>query len=209
MSRFSDALRKVDARSAEQDLNNQNRHDEFERESQRMRAGRRQFLSAVQAEPTPASFYAVWLYAYVEWGGKITNSHKHNFAKDGAAAGDVHDYERGGYMWLPTHSTDLLIPTGYGANSMELFILTDIVDISLSPSNVDDGREGWEYGHTRLLTLRKGFGSVPFTATTNQPYNVAIYPDIRQIIAGNMKQLSRDFAKSIESTKNGAIALQK
>lgn len=130
------------------------------------------YLEATQAIPVSAKIYAAWLYTYIRGGGKITNQSNRTLSTVTDSPPDLNPdelYKNTSILWMPTRSTDRQIPTGYGANAMQLLVIPHIADINLEPSS-GDIREGWEYGHGRVNVLKKRrLTRLGFIATTNNP----------------------------------------
>lgn len=53
----------------------------YEREAQRSQEMRREFLERSGAYPAPPDLYALWLYAYLEQGNKITHPRDYPFSR--------------------------------------------------------------------------------------------------------------------------------
>lgn len=182
---------------------------EYQRERTEAIRRRTEFLKKTESAPASPKLYALWLYAYMAQGGKITHPRDRNFPQSQIKKGDsitqkalstigpngstfedrtISHYDQP-LVWTPTkgsdnHRTPYTIPTGYGANSMEILYLPDLVTLNPCATS-GDSRAGQEYGHSTLLTLRLDDTSpTGFHATTNQPYAVESYIDITDLIMG-------------------------
>ena len=157
---------------------------------------RTEFLKKTESAPASPKLYALWLYAYMAQGGKITHPRDRNFPQSRIKKGDL--YDQPSIMWTPTkgsynHRTPYTIPTGLGTDSMEILYLPDLVTLNPRATS-GDRRPGHEYGHSTLLTLRLDDTSpTGFRATTNQPDVVESYIDIIDLIMG----VSGDFDPEI------------
>lgn len=120
-----------------------------------------EFLKAARPVPTPALVYAIWLYTWLEQGNEVT--HVRNFDYVGKYLTPTAEFPR--------------IPLGYGALLMNLLVVPSVADGDMTPYT---DRKGWEFGHTKLLTLEVGKSGL--IATTNQPNQVESFPDIERII---------------------------
>lgn len=179
---------------------------EYQRERAEAIRRRTEFLKKTESAPASPKLYALWLYAYMAQGGKITHPRDWDFPQSHIKKGDsitekvlatigpngptfedrtISHYDQPFILWTPTKSSDnYTIPTGYGANSMKIPYLPDLVTLN-SRATSGDRRPGREYGHSTLLTLRLDDTSpTGFHATTNQPDVVESYIDITDLIMG-------------------------
>ncbi len=187
----------------------QRRHEEemlkFQRESLSSWEMRRQFLERSGAYPAPPDLYALWLYAYLEQGNKITHPRDYPFSRGqlekdetitqqslvsiGPSGAVFEDEEISYYdqrvVWVPTKSCDKnFIPPGYGSQSLTIMYLPDLVNLD-TRSTSGDRRPGWEYGHSKLLTLKLDESSpTGLRASTNDPDVIESYTDITDMIMG-------------------------
>jgi len=177
----------------------------YEREAQLSREMRREFLERSGAYPASPDLYALWLYAYLEQGNKITHPRDYPFSrgqleKDETTTqqslvsigpnGVVFEDEEVSYydqnvVWVPTKSCEgNLIPTGYGSDALTIMYLPDLVNLD-TRSTSGDRRPGWEYGHSKLLTLKLDESSpTGLRASTNEPDVIKSYTDITDMIMG-------------------------
>jgi hypothetical protein len=176
----------------------------YEREAQRSREMRREFLERSGAYPASPDLYALWLYAYLEQGNKITYPRDYPFSrgqleKDEIATqqslasigpnGVVFEDKEVSYydqnvVWVPTKSCEgNLIPTGYGSDALTIMYLPDLVNLD-TRSTSGSRHPGSEYGHSKLLTLKLDESSpTGLRASTNEP-DVESYTDITDMIMG-------------------------
>lgn len=144
--------------------------------SDAMKTKREAFLAGCQAVPVTASDYASWLSAWIESGGSVAHFHD----------GPFKPYDN----WKkPTVSTDMLIPTGYGAYSLNLLVTPRDVEIPFE-STSGDRREGWEWGHTTVYTLYSSN-----YARTNQPYRAVCYIDDIPLLSDEAQEIVRGLQK--------------
>lgn len=88
-------------------------------------------------------------------------------------------------MWVPTvGDAERAIPAGYGSESMTVMHLPDFVQLDTQPTS-GDNREGWEYGHTALLSLELD-DTMPtgLRASTSEPGVVESYTDVVDVMMG-------------------------
>lgn len=161
------------------------RREEFDR----MEKEKLAFLARTRSVHAPMELYALWIGNYIKAGGRLT-------AYSDERYGDYVVYRMsGGFganveplsatrideprFWLPTAWPEgTRIPTGYGAASLDLFIMNaPSLAVNLEATRSEDKREGWEYGHTKALVLHAGG-----KATTNQPDHVVMYPDVAELL---------------------------
>lgn len=177
----------------------------YEREAQLSREMRREFLERSGAYPAPPDLYALWLYAYLEQGNKITHPRDYLFSRgqlekdetitqqslvsirpNGAEFEDkkVSYYDQN-VVWVPTKSCEgNFIPAGYGSQALTIMYLPDLVNLD-TRSTSGDRRPGWEYGHSKLLTLKLDESSpTGLHASTNEPTTIESYTDITDMIMG-------------------------
>lgn len=186
------------------------KEQEYQRERAEAIRRRTEFLKKTESVPAPPELYALWLCAYMAQGGKITHRRDWDFPQSHIEKGDsitqkalatigpngptfedrtISHYDQPFIIWTPTkgsdnHRTPYTIPTGYGANSMKILYLPDLVTLNPRATS-GDRRPGWEYGHSTLLTLQLDDTSpTGFHATTNQPYVVESYIDTTDLIMG-------------------------
>lgn len=183
-----------------QDVGKYAEHERWLEESGIRKRNRAAFLRVTNAQPTPVAFYAAWLCAWLKSGGTVTHPRDYDYASIGTVmAGDsvisdpnaappftpkvppTDPYKHLGISkWTPTSSTNTPIPTGYGSMALELLIVPQLVTIPTQHTSTDI-RDGWEWGHSTVLTLiRQG---TTIIATTNHPDVVASYPDVDRWIA--------------------------
>lgn len=157
-------------------------HDDYEREANQAREARRSFLRETNAAPAPPHLYAAWLAVWVSQGGSI-RSHNRGDLTQLARPGD---YDSPFVYWVPRRPFRQ-IPTGYGANSMNMLVLPTVTGGNLGQSS-GDHRQGWEYGHSTVLTLDVAGDSLH--AGTNQPDTVESFRDVERIIDTEMDMQS-------------------
>ena len=177
----------------------------YEREAQLSREMRREFLERSGAYPASPDLYALWLYAYLEQGNKITYPRDYPFSrgqleKDEIATqqslvsigpnGVVFEDKEVSYydqnvVWVPTKSCEgNLIPTGYGSDALTIMYLPDLVNLD-TRSTSGSRHPGSEYGHSKLLTLKLDESSpTGLRASTNEPDVIESYTDITDMIMG-------------------------
>lgn len=192
---------------------------EYQREYAEAIRRRTEFLKKTESVPAPQKLYALWLCAYMAQGGKITHRRDWDFPQSHIEKGDsitqkalatigpngptfedrtISHYDQPSIVWIPTkdsdnHKTPYTIPTGYGANSMKILYLPDLVTLNPRATS-GDRRPGWEYGHSTLLTLQLDDTSpTGLRATTNLPNVVESYIDTIDLIMG----VSGDFDPEI------------
>lgn len=185
------------------------REREYQRELAEEIRRRTEFLEKTESAPASPELYALWLYAYMARGRRVTHPRDRNFPQSHIEKGDsitekvlatigpngptfedrtISHYDQP-LVWTPTkssdnHKTSYTIPTGHGANSMEILYLPDLVTLNPCATS-GDRRPGREYGHSTLLTLRLDDTSpTGFYATTNQPDTVESYIDTIDLIMG-------------------------
>ena len=168
---------------------------EYEREAQHSRAMRREFLERSGAYPASPDLYALWLYAYLEQGNKITHPRdcpfsrgqlrkdetitQQSLASIGPSGAVFEDEEVSYYdqnvVWVPTKSCEgNLIPPGYGSQALTIMYLPDLVKLD-TRSTSGNRYPGSEYGHSKLLTLKLDESS---------PTGIKSYTDITDMIMG-------------------------
>lgn len=177
----------------------------YEREAQLSREMRREFLERSGAYPAPPDLYALWLYAYLEQGNKITHPRDYPFSRGqlekdetitqqslvsiGPNGAEFEDKKVSYYdqnvVWVPTKSCEgNFIPAGYGSDALTIMYLPDLVNLD-TRSTSGDRRPGWEYGHSKLLTLKLDeSSSTGLRASTNEPGVIESYTDITDMIMG-------------------------
>lgn len=176
----------------------------YEREAQLSREMRREFLERSGAYPASPDLYALWLYAYLEQGNKITHPRDYPFSRgqlekdetitqqslvsigpNGVVFEDKEvSYYDQNVVWVPTKSCEgNLIPTGYGSDALTIMYLPDLVNLD-TRSTSGSRHPGSEYGHSKLLTLKLDKSSpTGLRASTNEP-DVESYTDITDMIMG-------------------------
>lgn len=176
----------------------------YEREAQLSREMRREFLERSGAYPASPDLYALWLYAYLEQGNKITHPRDYPFSRgqlekdetitqqslvsigpNGVVFEDKEvSYYDQNVVWVPTKSCEgNLIPTGYGSDALTIMYLPDLVNLD-TRSTSGSRHPGSEYGHSKLLTLKLDESSpTGLRASTNEP-DVESYTDITDMIMG-------------------------
>lgn len=176
----------------------------YEREAQRSQEMRREFLERSGAYPASPDLYALWLYAYLEQGNKITHPRDYPFSRGQlekdetitqqslvsiGPSGAVFEDEEVSYydqdvVWVPTKSCEgNFIPTGYGSDALTIMYLPDLVNLD-TRSTSGSRHPGSEYGHSKLLTLKLDESSpTGLRASTNEP-DVESYTDITDMIMG-------------------------
>ena len=176
----------------------------YEREAQLSREMRREFLERSGAYPASPDLYALWLYAYLEQGNKITHPRDYPFSRgqlekdetitqqslvsigpNGVVFEDKEvSYYDQNVVWVPTKSCEgNLIPTGYGSDALPIMYLPDLVNLD-TRSTSGSRHPGSEYGHSKLLTLKLDESSpTGLRASTNEP-DVESYTDITDMIMG-------------------------
>lgn len=177
----------------------------FQRESLSSWEMRRQFLERSGAYPASPDLYALWLYAYLEQGNKITYPRDYPFSrgqleKDEIATqqslvsigpnGVVFEDKEVSYydqnvVWVPTKSCEgNCIPTGYGSHALTIMYLPDLAKLD-TRSTSGSRHPGSEYGHSKLLTLKLDESSpTGLRASTNEPTTIESYTDITDMIMG-------------------------
>lgn len=177
----------------------------YEREAQHSQEMRREFLERSGAYPAPPDLYALWLYAYLEQGNKITHPRDYPFSRGQlrkdetitqqslvsiGPSGAVFEDEEVSYydqnvVWVPTKSCEgNFIPAGYGSQALTIMYLPDLVKLD-TRSTSGDRRPGWEYGHSKLLTLKLDkLSPTGLRASTNEPDVIESYTDITDMIMG-------------------------
>lgn len=182
-NRIMDELNASRARSATQD-----RQFEIQQAARVAERNARQrqideFLCDCQAVPAPIEAYALWLAAWISQGGRITHSRNY-------------DYGNGRDWMMPTRTTDLTIPTAYGAQALRLIVLAEYASVPME-STSGDRRNGWEWGHGRVLNLTSRLTGM--RATTNDYYVVESYPDVEDCIRSfEPRTLSQRVRTSVE-----------
>ena len=142
------------------------------------KVGRFAFLQASRAVAMPAELYAIWLELYVRQGGVVHSTRKYDFRNTTGSRSDTH-----ANSWVATHDGGI-IPANYGSAAMTLLVFPDATGQSLTPAN-NDWRSGWEWGHTRVLSIVKDDQSqTGFKTWTNSPYYVDTYADVEKIRRG-------------------------
>lgn len=164
----------------------------MELEHQQEKEDRLSFLKESHAIPTPIEIYAIWIELYARQGGKTrlvnrnyektahVDERNNSYYVDGEANTPI-AYENLGWRdWCPTQNGGQ-IPANYGSSAMTLLILPEVTGQSLEPAK-DDWRGGWEFGHTKILSVVRDDESITgFRAETNEQYGVSTYPDVEAL----------------------------
>ena len=108
---------------------------------------------------TTLSEYAVWLEAWISLGGGV----RHSYDIDGS----WYTLRQSG-----GNDTEYVIPTGYGALSLDL-VMFDISPSQLVPTSLDR-RDGWEWGHTNVYTMNTDPKTGAVSVWTNNPDSVNV-----------------------------------
>lgn len=208
MSTHSVDLKKIfdDARSKREKFEAKIReeNDARRKESEAAKRKRNSFLSAIQAVQLPVELYAIWLDAHLRNGGRLSGSSSHNFVDDQSmvATGTIGSSEdplkfspSSVPEWLlatawPTapgtprgqEPKGIPIPEGYGAHSIKLMVLPDLLPNANFERAYRRDRKGWEWGHTRVFRLSKSSTPGQFEAWTNEPDHVYTYPDVEALL---------------------------
>lgn len=137
------------------------------------------FLKSIGAKKLPVLLYAAWLSAYIEAGGRITHW--------------LDDYSFSDWKmatkWPKTtvafkegsRVVGGKIPAAYGASSLNLFVFPQLTAACNLENSSGDLSPGWEYGHTRVITL--SMREEGFVAWTNSEDFVVCYPEIAEMIS--------------------------
>ena len=203
-SRTRRALAAAADRLAEEQRRREKEMLKYEREAQLSREMRREFLERSGAYPAPPDLYALWLYAYLEQGNKITHPRDYLFSRGqlekdetitqqslvsiGPNGAEFEDKKVSYYdqnvVWVPTKSCEgNFIPAGYGSQALTIMYLPDLVNLD-TRSTSGSRHPGSEYGHSKLLTLKLDESSpTGLRASTNEP-DVESYTDITDMIMG-------------------------
>lgn len=152
--------------SEQQRMQQDAERSDYENESRRVKEEIAAFVTASRAVPVPVEIYALWLALWVKQGGTVSYFTECNYAEDNR-------------VLMPTRSTDLLIPTAYGAQSISLLIVDRHVSVSAAPTSGDD-RPGWEWGHSTVMRVIEGKEGLE--ASTNNPRHVVGYPDVTEVL---------------------------
>ena len=204
-SRTRRALVAAADRLAEEQRRRKEEMLKYEREAQRSQEMRREFLERSGAYPAPPDLYALWLYAYLEQGNKITHPRDYPFSRGQlekdetitqqslvsiGPSGAVFEDEEVSYydqdvVWVPTKSCEgNFIPAGYGSQALTIMYLPDLVKLD-TRSTSGSRHPGSEYGHSKLLTLKLDESSpTGLRASTNEPTTIESYTDITDMIMG-------------------------
>jgi len=204
--------------SFERSLKRDAEDEAWRKKADQSRLDRVSYLSTVQAVPTAPLLYALWLKAWLEAGGDIGYYGTTNYAgatmhviMGGISPSGPHskqvdsrlhvrqinrpDYASGSPRpWTPTVGTDLRIPEGYGANSMDLLVMPQVTPIRLAPTS-DDPRSGWEWGHTTVMTLT--LQNDTLVAEKNDTGDPSCYPDIHELIKKHTMQEFTSMARDV------------
>lgn len=195
-------------------LTGENLRKKLDRDSDRMNEERADYLRLSEAVPTPMEAYALWLSVWESQQGRngkkisnIVDSDYNTKSKifgnrntvrgkgesildSGTPAYDDISWDR----WTPTNG-DMLIPTGYGSGSLELFIMPDVVPQHMM-STSGDSREGWEYGHTTVYVLERDENSFSGWKASTNDRSVGSYRDVEAYRKGkSIKQLAEALSK--------------
>lgn len=204
-SRMHHALARAADRLMHEQMQRQEEEQEIRLEHEQQLARRKDFLESTGARPVSSKLYALWLYAYLEQNHDITHTRDCAFPKAQLEPGEtvtvpalrslgpngpvLEDRQLSYYdqeiMWVPTvGDAERTIPAGYGSESMTVMHLPDFVQLDTQPTS-GDNREGWEYGHTALLSLELD-DTMPtgLRASTNEPGVVESYTDVVDMMMG-------------------------
>lgn len=208
------------------------RNAEFEAESNKMRLERKEFLESIGAVPAPPSFYALWLYTFlqqpdaklhrvldtpypvpkVDEGETKSVKTLSGFNQNGVilAQTEVGYYDSSHVIWLATKDSDAQIPEGYGALSMNILHVEGLTHLNTRRHTKKVGRE---FGHSAVFTLKLTDDGNHFIATTNQLDTVPTYPEVNDIIAGlseedSIEDVASHIKKGIERRKIAETAAE-
>lgn len=195
-------------------LTGENLRKKIDRDSDRMDQERTDYLRLSEAVPTPMEAYALWLSVWESQQGrngkKISNivdsdyntksrifgnrntvkGKGESILDSGTPAYDDISWDR----WTPTNG-NMLIPTGYGSGSLELFIMPDIVPQHMA-STSGDHREGWEYGHTTVYILERDENSFSGWKATTNDRSIGSYRDVEAYRKGkSIQQLAEALSR--------------
>lgn len=145
----------------------------------------RQFLSDTQACYCPIELYALWTAIH--------------FGDEPVRANSNTRYPELKLI-MPRASTELSIPTGYGADGMDLFILPDLIDIPLEQTSGDQ-RPGWEYGHTAVYKLNYD-EQTGWEATCNKDHHIITQDVVNMINHYGIEQLSKWTLDNLQCTSS-------
>lgn len=215
MSKLAKEMDRVNQKRAAFDAERAKEMLAQKKEHERSASHRYRFLKETRCIPTPTTVYALWVATFIEQGGSISWSSGSNYMEPGiilsggfgegieplhAIPGhETPSYEDRGFIkWMPTTwSNATSIPTGYGALSLELMILPDMLSVSLAnvSRSIRSHRPGWEWGHTQVFTLKTSeSGPYGLDAWTNQPRSVNMHPDVLAILESSKPdELARNF----------------
>ena len=204
-SRMHHALARAADKLMHEQMQRQEEEQTIRLEHEQQLARRKDFLESTGARPVSSKLYALWLYAYLEQGNDITHTSDRTFPQAQLEPGEtvtvptlhsigpngpvLEDRQLSYYdqeiMWVPTvGDAERTIPAGYGSESMTVMHLPDFVQLDTQPTSGDD-REGWEYGHTALLSLELD-DTMPtgLRASTSQSGAVESYTDVVDMMMG-------------------------
>jgi hypothetical protein len=133
--------------------------DSSERDAANNQMTRLLFLQDSRAVPTPIAAYAL-VVELAERAGRSLYKSDYNYARQGSVSRTDFSWEH----WTPTAGGHE-IPALYGSMALDLLILPDVVNQSLTPAV--PGRRGWEFGHTTVTSIRKNESGV-FVSETNK-----------------------------------------
>lgn len=140
------------------------------------KADREAFLKRSAAVPMSAEVYAIWLELYLRQGGTVRSTRTYDFGSpETQRPEDIHSK-----YWVPTQDGGM-IPANYGSASLTLLILPEVTKQNVYPAT-DDRRQGWEWGHSKVLTIvRDDSSPTGFLAETSDPYGPDTYADVQKI----------------------------
>lgn len=134
------------------------------------------FLKRSNAVPMSAEVYAIWLELYLRKGGTVKYTRTYDFQR---SATQRHEDIHARY-WVPTQDGGML-PANYGSAALTLLILPEVTNQNVYPAT-DDRRQGWEWGHSKVLTIvRDDSSPTGFLAETSDPYGAETYADVQKI----------------------------
>lgn len=161
-----------------------------EREADQEFLNRVEYLGNSRSIPTPVEVYAIWIELYVRQGGEIrvlnrdyvqtayVDERGNTYHREGDTNTEIAYDNRGWSNWSPT--VNVPIPAGYGSNSLTLLILPEVINQDLRHAR-DDWRDGWEWGHSTVMTiLRSKTSESGFSVETNQR-DAYSYNDVEKI----------------------------
>lgn len=154
---------------------------------------RKSFLAKAEAIPTPVELYALWIELYVRQGGKVARAYDRDYAQTVYVNENLTAYAENSVTapfsyegiswghWTPTRNGGS-IPANYGSSSMTLLILPEATGQDIFP-HTDDRREGWEWGHSKVLTIVRDDATAEGFRAETKSYHVPTYNDVEAIRA--------------------------